>query len=1684
MRTIFNWITTVSLRFRWLVFAMTAVVLVLGVQAWTQMKQELLPPVEFPASFVVATAAGMTSTQALHLYTEPLEAAFSKIDDIVNIESNTSPGFVFFNLANEFGKERGALDAELQTAIDSIWLPIRELRAPVGETGHEFSSRLLGDVDGATWRYLAAADPTLLLNLSPATWDLLSAEALISLLPFFATQTSSIDTSATPLENFITQEVIPSLLANEEIADASISGGESIDRLRGANTNDSAANKPDISSSLLLQLDEESWEIIASKVGLSEKLDLALAAELATDAVAPPTSPPNLPTSWQSNTESRFRNADDLLEIVSLNNSLADLLNNFARQGWLRGPLGQTDDLSVEIIERMLEIDPSFALSFGEEHLLALPEELLVRLPKAVRQPEEAGLRNQLLLRELGNIIAGREGAPEAVDLPTAWRTALPSILQFSLSDFPVAIFSISGDIRADEVAVPAPPAAATTENLDTPPPRKEGPPLPAIFSDLGANFGIEMDTADDMLAIDLPPQVSAQFGMERIDAATLMNTVAQLAGATATNNCPSETQPALPALFTSGALVSCMDAESLIWLATNDTNFLPNLTADFYSLLPDDSLLSLNNAGFFAPPLGGNGWERLLADHHPGPINTDSLTALAISPAAALNQIAALAEQDEFSVVATRLLDELSPLAMRILHLRDEDFLSELDPAVWLGLSRETLVSLDTAIQNLRASDEELMLKLQDIIAGAPTAAEELALANAGSAPTYVEGPTLSDDWEPLGNFYGVELNSADDFIRFQEVIGTPAVFMNRLFLSPQGTAIAPALFANLSYEALAYLAAEDENFLLQMSAEALQLLPADLLLRLETLSPGIGERAKQTNISPIATITRSNSAPSLLLSVFKTRDANTVRSFRAIETDLAALKGTHPNLLIEPVFEQAQFIEESITGVAREGALGALFTIVIILLFLSDGRWAEKRRRTIGILSFSLFSLGLLLIVATNWSEAGGDPLVAFNEGDIILRVLLIIGVLFSLVVLFLPRKLPSPAWRSTLVTTISIPLSLLAALAMLHYLPNFVHQALAPFGPSPLIDFILKLFPRDVTLNIMVLSGLTVAIGRVVDDSIVVLENIFRQMQLSHSSSREAIITGTRDVSVAIFTATIVAVVVFLPLGLTGGLISEFFLPFGIAVTYALLASFIVAIVVVPALSSLFIRQEDIVGEEAGPIAGAVMHWYLPFLSWGLKRWRNVGLVVAGALISMVIGFTLFGLRPFAFLPALGEPQIAVNIELPIGTSILETNDKVLQLEEFVHKSDGWSNGSPGETSEIRNILSEVGSAGGNTRFLGTENVSGNRANMTLTLRSNDVTDSWIVKLRDEAETIFASEMGNSVTAETQVDYCDSEWVQGEGPPPTGREAKAYRVSSASDGLGVGGFQLIISGKSELLNRLNACIIETLEGIDGLVNISSNITSSEANDIERATYIRIDGRSALLFSGELETENSIGVTTQAIETIENLPILLSINDGLPTEEQIIVSQGFDSEVQTEGFVSVGRSMLLALIIVILILIVTFGSPVYWLVIIFSVIVAPVGAAIALTLTNRVLGISALIGLLMLIGIVITNAVVLIDRVQTNRRQRGMATRQALLEAGERRLRPILMTSLATIIALLPLAVGLSEGAIVASEMGTVVIGGVLGSTLLTLIVVPVAYMLFNPAHEYLMGRFRPNRREGEEV
>ncbi len=247
----------------------------------------------------------------------------------------------------------------------------------------------------------------------------------------------------------------------------------------------------------------------------------------------------------------------------------------------------------------------------------------------------------------------------------------------------------------------------------------------------------------------------------------------------------------------------------------------------------------------------------------------------------------------------------------------------------------------------------------------------------------------------------------------------------------------------------------------------------------------------------------------------------------------------------------------------------------------------------------------------------------------------------------------------------------------------------------------------------------------------------------------------------------------------------------------------------------------------------------------------------------------------------------------------------------------------------------------------------------------------------------------------------------------------------------------------------------------GRPDIVNISSNLDSAGSNGNQ--TIIRIDGRPAISFGGELETANTLGVLQEAKQQ-------LSLLEELP--EGAEVSEGFESEQQSQGFSQMITAIIYSIIIVYAIMALTFRSFIHPFTILFSLPFAFTGAALALWLSNSVLGISAMIGLMMLVGIVVTNAIVLLELVQ-QLRQRGKDAYSALVEGGRTRLRPIWMTALATALALLPLAVSQEGGALIASELAIVVIGGLLVSTFLTLLIVPVVYSIFDDIGNRLRRR-----------
>jgi multidrug efflux pump subunit AcrB len=270
----------------------------------------------------------------------------------------------------------------------------------------------------------------------------------------------------------------------------------------------------------------------------------------------------------------------------------------------------------------------------------------------------------------------------------------------------------------------------------------------------------------------------------------------------------------------------------------------------------------------------------------------------------------------------------------------------------------------------------------------------------------------------------------------------------------------------------------------------------------------------------------------------------------------------------------------------------------------------------------------------------------------------------------------------------------------------------------------------------------------------------------------------------------------------------------------------------------------------------------------------------------------------------------------------------------------------------------------------------------------------------------------------------------------------------------------FSLVLSGDPEQLAAIDAEVLATLERVDGLTNVTSDLDNGDM-------ILRVNGQPSVGYTGEIETQDAMGVSDEAKIQVEAI-----------VPAGVTVSEGYETEVQKEGFAQAVQALLISIVVVYLVMVITFRSFVHPFTILFSLPLATIGAAVALWLTGRVVGLPALVGLMMLVGIVVTNAIVLIDRVQANRKKRNMDAEEALVEGGRTRLRPILMTAVATILALTPLALGLTEGALIAAELATVVIGGLFTSTLLTLLIVPVMYKTLDPLTSF--GRKQTKKAE----
>ncbi|MFF2482556.1 efflux RND transporter permease subunit [Paenibacillus sp. NPDC058071] len=694
------------------------------------------------------------------------------------------------------------------------------------------------------------------------------------------------------------------------------------------------------------------------------------------------------------------------------------------------------------------------------------------------------------------------------------------------------------------------------------------------------------------------------------------------------------------------------------------------------------------------------------------------------------------------------------------------------------------------------------------------------------------------------------------------------------------------------------------------------------------------------------------------------------------------------------------------------------------------------------------------------------GLESVTAFDQGEPIeesvntmLSKMLIGAIAAIFIILVFLRNI-----RSTIIAVVSIPLSILIALLILDQM--------------------------DVTLNIMTLGAMTVAIGRVIDDSIVVIENIYRRMSLTGEKmkGKELILDATKEMFIPIMSSTIVTIAVFLPLALVSGMIGEIFMPFALTMVFALLASLVVAITVVPMLAHMMFRNGLKKGAKVhDEKPGRMANGYKGILRWSL----NHKLTAFGIAVVMLVGSCfLLPVIGMSFLPGDEEKSMMITYNPAPGETreqvekmALEAEKKLLGREglELIQYAVGGSNPmSPGaskqalfnmtyddkfsgfseEKDKVIELLRQLEGKGEwkQQDFMG-GGLGGSSVSMLVygpDMKSlQPLVDELETKLKDNKD-LTNVDSSLSETFEQYRIVADQEKLSQNGLA-AGQIAMALapvRATPVLTKIEKDGQELNVYVKVEEKAYKDK---SDLENIKLASPLGKEVALKDVAKIEVGespnTITRKNDRIYAEVSADVTAANVSAVSTK----------LQTMIDEMDVPSGMDIEMGGVTEQMNESFKQLGLAMLAAVAIVYLVLVITFGGGLTPFAILFSLPFTVIGAFVGLWIAGETLSVTAMMGGLMLIGIVVTNAIVLIDRVIHKERE-GLSVREALLEAGGTRLRPILMTAIATIGALLPLALGFESGGLISKGMAITVIGGLISSTLLTLIIVPVVYEFLN--------------------
>lgn len=715
-----------------------------------------------------------------------------------------------------------------------------------------------------------------------------------------------------------------------------------------------------------------------------------------------------------------------------------------------------------------------------------------------------------------------------------------------------------------------------------------------------------------------------------------------------------------------------------------------------------------------------------------------------------------------------------------------------------------------------------------------------------------------------------------------------------------------------------------------------------------------------------------------------------------------------------------------------------------------------------------------------------------VAQSVGDV--KMALLEGAMLTVLVVFLFLN----SWRSTVITGLALPVSVLA---------SFI--AVLAFG---------------FTLNTMSLLGLSLAIGILIDDAIVVRENIVRHIEMGkdhHRAARE----GTAEIGLAVAATTFSIVAVFIPVAFIYGIAGQWFKPFALTIACSVLVSLFVSFSLDPMLSAYWADPQIEAHERRNPIARALDRFnawfdslaerYKLVIAWALDhRAAMVGIAVGTFVLALALPAT--GIIGAAFFPDDDTSELFVKVETPPGSTIDYTRIKALEVAQILHRHPevtytyttlGATSGAVDEgtvfarltpredrkqnSEELaRDLRREVTQVAGVTASVLTTDFGGDQKQIQLQLRGADaatLTEAAGLVAAEARQVRGAVDVElSSKGQKPEVNVTLDRGLAGTIGISLGQVAQALRPAFA--GLKVGDW-IDPSGETREVNvRLAAESRRSVEDLRQLpLTLGGGGGGAAPVVVPLGQIARIEHGVGPAQIDHLDGEVvvTVGANTSGRASSEVLKDLEARIENVPLPVGVRITRGGEIEDQAEVFSRIFAALGTALVLMYLVLVLQFGSFLEPLAILISLPLSLIGVMLALLLTGGTINIMSLIGVILLAGIVAKNAILLIDFAKWARERDGLPLREALIQAGAIRLRPIMMTTFALIAGMVPIAIGSGEGGMWRAPMGRAIIGGVITSTLLTLLVIPTFYEILDEWKQAVLGWIRRRRRHtGEYV